>query len=141
MDNLKPPPPFAFEGNLSHGWKVWSRHFDFFLAATEAESKSEKVKTSILLTAIGPKGRDIHETFAFTDDDDALKLEPVLAKFKEYCNSRKNLTILRHIFFMYRQHEGETFADFVIQLKKLAAECEFDALKDSLIKDMVCGGI
>ena len=41
---------------------------------------------------------------------------------------------------MYRQHEGETFEDFVIQLKKLAAECEFDALKDSLIKDMlVCG--
>ena len=101
MDNLKPPPPFAFEGNLSHGWKVWSRHFDFFLAAPEAESKSEKVKTSILLTAIAPKGCDIYETFAFTDDDDddALKLEPVLAKFKEYCNPRKNLTILRHKFF------------------------------------------
>ena len=27
MDNLRPPPPFSFEGNLSHAWKVWKKHF------------------------------------------------------------------------------------------------------------------
>ena len=69
-----------------------------------------------------------------------MKLAPVLHKFSEYCNPRKNITILRHKFFTYRQQEGQNFHDFVTELKKLSSECEFDNLQDSLIKDMiVCG--
>ena len=69
-----------------------------------------------------------------------MKLAPVLHKFSEYCNSRKNITILHHKFFTYRQQEGQNFHDFVTELKKLSSECEFDNLQDSLIKDMiVCG--
>ena len=68
-----------------------------------------------------------------------MKLAPVLHKFSEYCNSRKNITILHHKFFTYRQQEGQKFHDFVTE-KKLSSECEFDNLQDSLIKDMiVCG--
>ena len=52
MDKLEPPPPFVFEGNLSHGWKTWSKHLDFFLTATESDEKPNKVKTSILLSYI-----------------------------------------------------------------------------------------
>ena len=102
MDNLRPPPPFSFEGNLSHAWKVWEKHFNFFLTATESDSKSDKVKTSILLTCIGSKGREIYETFAFAEEGDKLKLKPVLEKFTEYCNPRKNITILRHQVFTYK---------------------------------------
>ena len=69
-----------------------------------------------------------------------MKLAPVLHKFSEYCNPRKNITILRLKFFTYRQQEGQNFHDFVTELKKLSSECEFDNLQDSLIKDMiVCG--
>ena len=38
------------------------------------------------------------------------------------------------------QLEGQSFQDFITKLKKLRAECEFENLWDSLIKDMiVCG--
>jgi hypothetical protein len=41
--------------------------------------------------------------------------------------------------FTHSQHEGQSFNDFVIELKK-RAECEFGTLANSLIKDMiVCG--
>ena len=140
MDNLRPPPPFSFEGNLSHAWKVWEKHFNFFLTATESDSKSDKVKTSILLTCIVSKGREIYETFAFAQEGDKLKLKPVLEKFTEYCNPRKNITILRHQMFTYKQQEGQSFNDFVTELKRRAAECELGTLTDSLTKDMiVCG--
>ena len=66
-----------------------------------------------------------------------MKLDPVLQNFSEYCNPRKNVTILRHKFFTHRQQEGQNFHDFVIELKKLIFECEFDNLQDSLIKDMI----
>ena len=69
-----------------------------------------------------------------------MKLTPVLHKFSEYCNPRKNTTILWHKFFTYRQQEGQNFHDFVTELKKLSSKCKFDNLQDSLIRDMtVCG--
>ena len=109
------------------------------MAATEKDTKGDKIKTSIFLTCIGQKGREIYETFTFEPGDE-MKLAPVLHKFSEYCNPRKNITILRHKFFTYRQQEGQNFHDFVTELKKLSSECEFDNLQESLIKDMiVCG--
>ena len=69
-----------------------------------------------------------------------MKLAPALHKFSEYCNLRKNITILRHKFFTYSQQECQNFHDFLTELKKLSFECEFDNLQGSLIKDMIiCG--
>ncbi len=143
MDSLRPPPPCSFEGNLSHWWKTWEKHFNFFLTATESDSKSDKIKTSILLTCIGPKGREIYETFSFQQENDKLKLKLkiVLEKFSEYCNPRRNITILHHQFFAHKQDEGQSFNDFVTDLKKRASECEFGTLTDSLTKDMIVCGV
>ena len=139
MDKLEPDQAFSFDGNESHSWKLWLKHFDFYLAATEKDTKGDKVKTSIFLTCIGQKGREIYETFTFELGDE-MKLAPVVHKFSEYCNPRKNITILRQKFLTYWQQEGQNFHDFVTELKKLSSECEFDNLQNSLIKDMiVCG--
>ena len=139
MKKLEPPQAFSFECNVSHSWKLWLKHYDFYLTATEKDTKGDKIKIYIFLTWIGQKGREIYETFAF-EPGDKMKLSPVLDIFSEYCNSWKNIIILRHKFFTYRQQEGQNLHDFVIELKKLSSECEFDNFQDSLIKDMiVCG--
>ena len=99
MESLKPPKPFAFDAsNMAEAWKSWKQAFDFYLVATESDGKSDKIKTSILLTCIGEQGRDIYQTFEFTGADN-MKLEPVLSKFSSYCNPRSNKTICRHKFF------------------------------------------
>ena len=72
MDKREPPQSFLFEGNISHGWKMWSKRFDFFLMATESDEKSNKVKTWILLSCIGPKGREIYDTFQFATEGDCV---------------------------------------------------------------------
>ena len=113
MDKFKPPTEFNFEGNVGTKWKAWKKSFQFYMTATEADGKDDKIKTSILLTCIGDKGREIYETFDFTNADDNLKLTPVLEKFDSYCNPRVNTTIARHQFFTYRQSEGQSFANFV----------------------------
>ena len=139
MDKLEPPQAFPFGSNVSHSWNLWLKHFDFYLAATERDTKGDKIKNSIFLTYIGQKGREIYETFTFEPGDE-MKLAPVLHKFSEYSTRRKKRTILRRKFFTYRQQQGQNFHDFVTALKKLSSECEFDNLQDSLIKGMiVCG--
>jgi hypothetical protein len=42
MDKLQPPTPFSCEGNVSHGWKILEKHFNFYLTATESDSKAIK---------------------------------------------------------------------------------------------------
>ena len=79
----------------------------------------------------------MYEAFTFHSADDEMKLEPVLNKFCEYCNPRKNVTILRHKYFTYRPLECMRFHDFVTKLIKLSVECEFENLRDSLIKYMI----
>ena len=64
-----------------------------------------------------------------------MRLASVLEKFSQYCKPRKNITVLRHKFFTYRQQEGQNFHYFVTELKKLISECEFETLYDSLIKE------
>ena len=73
--------------------------------------------------------------------NEPLKLKIVLEKFGEYCNPRRNITILRHQFFTHKQDEGQSFNDFVTDLKKRASECEFGTLTDSLTKDMIVCGV
>ncbi|CAB3986938.1 Hypothetical predicted protein [Paramuricea clavata] len=89
----------------------------------------------------GEKGRRIYDTYEFENTADKVKLKPVLKKFEEYCNSRRNTTFERHTFFTYRQQEGlQTFTSFVTELKKRSTAWGFDALTHSLIKDMIiCG--
>ena len=93
MDQLKPPKTFVFgNGNVAETWKAWQKSFEFFMVATESDEKNDKIKTSILLTCIGERGREIYETFDFTDPADKLKLAPVLKMFDLYCNPRSNKT-------------------------------------------------
>jgi len=82
----------------------------------------------------------VYNTFTFAEPDDNMKVGHILEKFTEYCNPRKNITFLRYQFFSHGQVEGQPFDQFVTALKKLAADCEFGDLKDSLIRDrIVCG--
>ena len=140
MDKLDPPEPLSFEGNVRENWRRWKQEFELYLVATESDGKSEKVKSSILLTCIGKRAREIYNTFTFGNDEDKMKVKPILEKFTAYCNPRKNTTFLRYQFFSYNQQDGQPFDDFVTELKKRAEECAFGSLKDSLICDrIVCG--
>ena len=110
------------------------------MTATKSDGEEENIKSSILLTCIGETGREIYKTFEFAQDQ-AMVLQTILEKFDVYCNPRKNITMIRHQFFSYKQSEGQNFANFVTELKKRSADCEFSTLKNSLVKDMIICGI
>ena len=140
MNKLRAPEPLVFEGNLAEQWDRWKQQFELYITATESDEKEENIKTSILLTCIGKQGLEIYNTFTFTDERDKMKLKPVMDQFEAYCKPRKNITLLRHQFFTYRQQEGQPFDSFVTELKKRSSQCEFQTLKDSLIRDMIIIG-
>ena len=87
MDKLESPQAFSFDSNVSHSWKLWLKHFDFYLAVTEKDTKGDKIKTSIFLTF--------------------FSIFSLFKKEEKCCNPRKKITILWHRFFTYRQQEGQ----------------------------------
>lgn len=117
MSKLNPPKELCFDGNLSQNWERWKKEFQFYMTATESNDKGEDVKTSRLLTAIGERAREIYYTFTFAEAADSMKLEPVIAKFDEYMNPKKNIPYLRFKFFSYNQSEGQSIDDYVTELK------------------------
>ena len=93
-----------------------------YITATEKTKKSDEVKSSILLTCIGPRGREVYNTFVFDDDSMKMNFNCILQQFDDYYSPQKNVTFLRYKFFLYRQSEGQCFDNFVIELKKLSKE-------------------
>ena len=63
--------------------------------------------------------RNEYNTFTFEEDDDKMNFDILLKKLDEHCLPKKNVTLVRHKFFTYKQREGQSFHEFVIQLKRL----------------------
>ena len=80
MDKFNPPDSLVFDGNIRDHWKRWKQELEFFMVATEKDDKDDKVKSSILLTCIGPQGREIYNTFNFAPGTELI-YESILEKF------------------------------------------------------------
>ena len=131
MSKFSPPNALSFELNIAENWTKFKKEFHFYMTATESNNKPEDVKTSRLLTCIGEKARDVYYMFTFEAEDDAMKLQPVIDKFDEYLNPRKNITFLRFKFFSHSQGEGQLIDEYVTELKARSQHCEFGDLRES----------
>lgn len=97
------------------------------------------VQCATFLHVAGEEAIKVNNTFVFRDDEKD-KIAVLKKKFQDYCEPRKNLTYLRHMFFTRAQGPTETIDAFVTELKSKAKDCEFGDLHDSLIRDrIVCG--
>ena len=129
MSLLRNPDPLCLEGNLAENWRSWSAGFDLFLTASGIDEKDEAVQAATFLHLIGPEARSIYDTFEFSDPEDRKKLTPLKQKFAAYCKPRKYITFLRHQFFTRTQAHGESFDQFLLDLRRKAKHCEFSALR------------
>lgn len=141
---LKPPLPFQFDnnitnvtsGNLSKSWEEWKKSFEIYYQACEFNKKDAKVQISILLHIIGPRCREVHDTFK----KKCSTVDEVLKEFDNFFLPKKNLTVERHKFFIREQKEFESVEQYVFELNMMAAKCEFKDLCNDLVKDrLICG--
>ncbi|XP_063635188.1 uncharacterized protein K02A2.6-like [Cydia splendana] len=142
---LQPPPPFSFEnnlvnvtsGNLSTEWDNWKKSFKIYYEACELSAKPKKVQVNILLHVIGTKCREVYEQFT---NDDTDTVDGLLKKFDAFFVPVKNLAVERHKFFKRDQKDLESTKQYIFELNKIAAKCEFGDLRDGLLcSRFICG--
>ena len=70
-----------------------------------------------------------------------LVLEIIIKQFKEYFNPRKNITYSWFKFVTYRQEIGQSFDDYMTEIRNLGSDCELEGLQELFLRDMVIIGL
>ena len=136
MDKLTPPEAQNLEkNNLANAWRRWKQHFEVFSLASGLSEKGEKVQVAPLLHIAGPDALEVYNTFTWEDENDKNKANKTLEKFEAYCIPRKKVTWQRHLFNTRNQSSDKSFDQYLTDLKTKAQSCEFNDLKDSLIRE------
>jgi len=99
----------------------------------------QAVQLFMLLSVIGDEGLRLYNTWSF-DEEEQNKLAPVLNKFEQYCQPKKNVLYERFQFWRSTQQPGEGIDVFVTTLRQKAKTCEFGVQEDSMIRDRIVLG-
>lgn len=145
---LRPPAAISFINNPAEKWIKFKQKFNLFLKASGKSTEAEDVKIAILLTTLGDEGIEIYNTFQFKEKDEngatvVLKLEDVIKKFDEYTTPLKNVTFETFKFQQIAQKEGQSFDNFLTELKTQAAFCDFNcssckvSYEERMVKDNI----
>ena len=137
------PPPMPADGELATAWRIWRKTFEIYLKTTRQsrENTPDEVKMSLLLHAIGSDGQEVYDTFSFVEGEEREKYADVLKKFEQFYTPKTNVTCERYRFFTRVQEPGEKVDHFVTALRSLAQTCDFQDIKDSLIRDRMILGV
>lgn len=142
LSSLKPPEELSLEGDVRENFKRWKQKFEIYMEATGIkanEDMSAETKVAILLHVIGSETLEIYNTLEVTEEV-RKDWTRVITELENYFMPRTNETVIRHMFNMRIQKQGESIDSFVTDLKKLSKDCNFGDLKESLIRDrIVCG--
>ena len=101
------------------------------------------MQVATILTVIGKEAREVYATFNdWENDGDDKKITPVLKKFGEYCEPRKNIPFERFKFNRRMQEPGETYDQYRTALQKLADSCNFEEITpEEILRDRLVFGI
>ena len=136
---IPPPSPMNCRGDVSTNWKTFRKSWEYYCQATELEEKSEAVKVGALCSVMWTECRNIMLHLSTLNDDERQNSATILNKL-EHFRPQKHFLFERFKFNSANQTESETVDQYVIRLRQLAESCEYEALKEGLIRDRLVMG-
>ena len=135
-----PAPLEIHDSNAAVKWRKFLAAWEHYALATELGDKPQSVQVATLLTVIGEDGCEVYSTLRdWAHDGDDRRILPVLRKFAEYCQPRKNGPFEIYKFNKRTQESGETYKT---TLRKLSEACEFDTITpNEILRDRLIFGI
>ena len=110
------------------------------MLAAGHDTKPPKRKIVLLPRVARKQAIEVYDTFSFTAEEEG-KYESVIEEFTACCNPKKNETYECYVFHRCKQLQGEPVEQFVADLKLKAQTCQFDNLRDSMIRDRLVLGV
>jgi len=128
--------------DLLKEWERFYQHCEFVFGGPLAKC-NEKEKICNLMNFVGDKGREMYSTFEWktvkvgtNDVSEKDVLESVAGKFREQLQSKRNPIMAAVLFDRRRQQPGESFNDFVTDLKILVKGLSLQE-SDKLVRNAI----
>ena len=122
-------------------WHKWIRWFVRFRQASAGLSiKAETDQVNTLMYNMGEDADDNLTSMSLNDEDSAT-FNGVKAKFDAYFIGSRNVIYERAKFNQRKHMTGEPVDSFITSLHKLVEHCDYDALKDDMIRDKIVVGL
>ena len=86
------------------------------------------------------EAEDILQSFRLSDAEQK-SYKTVRGKFQSYFTKKRNIIFDQISFFQRRQGEGEPVSSIVNDIHVLAKHCNFGALHDEMVRDILLAGI
>ena len=139
MEGMSAPAAFlAHPGRPPVAFKQWRFSFDTYLLAIGGKDFSADRQKAVLLHCLGQEGQRIYQTIPEMERvENESELNYTMRKLECHFEPQINPIAERFKFRQRRQREGESTADFVADLRGLAANCAFQDMADEMIRDQV----
>lgn len=125
----------AKDANLN--WKKFKQEWQLYEIASGTNEKPEAVRLATFLHVAGPDALEKYNGFHFENETDKSSLGRVIEKFDADCKRTLNVLTERNKFFSRKQCSGETYDNFVTDLRILSVSCDFpdidQALRDQFV--------
>jgi hypothetical protein len=142
IKNISPPANLDVKKpDVKTAWPKWKKAWKRYLLLSGIHTQSKEFIANLLLHTMGPDAEEVFDGFAFENDNDADDPDVVLQKFDEYFVGASRDFIERMKFFRRKQQAGETFEQFLNELRNMSKSCGFcDCMLDIMIMDRIIDG-
>ena len=145
------PKPVSLQGDVVENRKEFENAWNDYLIATELQKKLRKndgtvnedgtaVVAATLCAVRGAECKRVMNNLPDLTGADKRNSDRIIEELRKYFGPQRNILYERFLFNSAVQKPNETVDEFVLRLRQLAESCEFEALKDSLIRDRIVIG-
>jgi len=136
------PSPLKLGGSdIAADWERFKNEWNNYEIAIDLAEAPARKRAAVFLACVGTTAYGVFRTFQFDSDDDKHDVDKITEAFEKHCVGEANITYERYLFHQRVQKHGESFDDFLADLRKLVRTCDFADMKDSLIRDRIVIGI
>ena len=132
------PLPKAFDG-LAESWPRWKARFERYSVCVGLARQPDREQVSMFLYSMGEIADDLLVTMNVNER--TITFAELVEKFDGHFGARKNTITARAKFNKRYQRTGEKIDSFIQDLHRLADDCEYEGLKDQLIRDRIVAGV
>ncbi|KAK8765584.1 hypothetical protein V5799_012877 [Amblyomma americanum] len=112
--------------------------FDHFLKASKV---SDDLEVSVFITATGKKAYKTVKTLLEPEKPESKTYAQLVRTLREQYVQKSSVIADRFNLNRRFQQEGETVAAFAVELKRLAASCDFGTLLDEALRERFVAGL
>ena len=101
----------------------------------------DSAEVDVFFSVVGPKTYKLLKSLIAATLPSDKTIDELYQTLKQHVQPTDSVISHRARFYTRKQKDTESVTDFIVELKHLAAECEFDAFLDKVLHDIFAIGI